>query len=79
MSLRIGRNIIDTREWSTEDYDTIIRDLRKERARKLKAEELTTRMKELIIDAKENGFTFIDKDFGQVWQNTDFTLYDERT
>lgn len=79
MSLRIGRTIIDTCDWSVEDYDAIIRDLRKERARKAKAEELKSQMLELIADAKENGFTFIDKDFGQVWTCNDFELYDEQT
>lgn len=78
MSLRIGRTIIDTRDWSVEDYDVIIRDLRKERARKAKAEELKTRMTNLLNDAKEEGFDFIDKDFGNVLTPTDFELYDNQ-
>lgn len=77
--MRIGRTIIETDNMTTDELSVIIRELREIRSRKLKAEELIARMKELITDAKENGFTFIDKDFGQVWQNTDFTLYDERT
>ena len=77
--MRIGRMMIDTDNLSIEDMDTIIKELRVIRARKLKAEELKTRMLELIADAKENGFTFIDKDFGQVWTSNDFTLYDEQT
>ena len=63
---------------TTDELTTIIRELRDIRARKLKAEELKTRMLELIADAKENGFTFIDKDFGQVWSGNDVELYDER-
>lgn len=78
MSLRIGRTIIDTREWSVEDYDVIIRDLRKERARKAKAEELKSRMTDLLNEAKEEGFDFIDKDFGNVLTPTDFELYDNQ-
>lgn len=76
--MRIGRMMIDTDNLSIEDMDTIIKELRVIRARKLKAEELKTRMLELIADAKENGFTFIDKDFGQVWTGNDVELYDER-
>lgn len=76
--MRIGRMMIDTDNLSIEDMDTIIKELRVIRARKLKAEELKTRMIELIADAKENGFTFIDKDFGQVWTGNDVELYDER-
>ena len=76
MSLRIGRTIIDTHDWSVEDYDVIIRDLRKERARKGKADELKLRMESLLNEAKENNFDFIDKDFGNVIRPEDITLYD---
>ena len=77
--MRIGRIIIDTDNMSIEEMETVIREMRKIRARKLKAEELKNRMLELIADAKENGFTFIDKDFGQVWTGNDVELYDEQT
>jgi len=77
--MRIGRIMIDTANMSIEEMDTIIREMRAIRARKLKAEELRNRMLELIADAKENGFTFIDKDFGQVWADNDFQLYDEQS
>lgn len=77
--MRIGRIVIDTDNMSIEDMDTVIREMRAIRARKLKAGELKTQMLELIADAKENGFTFIDKDFGQVWTGNDVELYDERT
>ena len=77
--MRIGRVIIDTDNMSIQDMDVIIKELRGIRARKLKAEELKNQMLELIADAKENGFTFIDKDFGQVWTGNDVELYDEQT
>lgn len=77
--MRIGRVIIDTDNMSVQDMDVIIKELRGIRARKLKAEELKNQMLELIADAKENGFTFIDKDFGQVWTGNDVELYDEQT
>ena len=76
MSLRIGRTIIDTRDWSVEDYDVIIRDLRKERARKGKADELKLRMENLLNEAKENNFDFVDKDFGNIWRPEDIQLID---
>ena len=77
--MRIGRAIIDTDNMTIEEMDIIIREMRSIRTRKLKAEELKNRMLELIADAKENGFTFIDKDFGQVWTGNDVELYDEQT
>lgn len=78
MSIRIGRNIIDTREWNMEDYDVIIKELRKERARKGKAEELKLRMESLLNEAQEAGFDFIDKDFGNVIRPVDVELYDNQ-
>ncbi len=77
--MRIGRVIIDTDSMSVQDMDVIIKELRSIRARKLKAEELKNQMLELLADAKENGFTFIDKDFGQVWTGNDVELYDEQS
>ena len=76
MSLRIGKTIIDTHDWSADDYTVIINGLRNERARKRKAEELKTRITELINEAKYNNFEFIFKDFGNVMEPTDFELYD---
>ena len=76
MSIRIGRNIIDTRDWNLDDFDTVIAVLRKERHRKAKAEELKNRMIDLIVEARENNFDFIDKDFGNVLTQVDFELYD---
>ena len=76
--MRIGRTIIDTDNMSIDECTALINELREIRNRKRKAEELLQRMTELITDAKENGFTFIDKDFGQVWTPQDVTLYDER-
>lgn len=78
MSVRIGRTIIDTSNWSVEDYDVIIRDLRTERARAAKARELKNRMISLISDAKDAGFDFVDKDFGNILTVTDFELYDNK-
>ena len=76
--MRIGRTMIDTDSMSIEDMDIIIKELRSIRARKVKAEELVRRMNELIADAKAEGFTFLDKDFGNVLMGTDFTVFDEQ-
>lgn len=77
--MRIGRTIIDTDNMTADELSTLINALREIRKRKVQAEELLDRMKSLLTEAKEEGFTFIDKDFGQVWAETDFSLYDERS
>jgi len=76
--MRIGRVMIDTDSMSIEDMNTILKELCAIRARKLKAEELKTRIMELLADAKENGFTFIDQDSDQIWTGNDIVVYDER-
>ena len=75
--MRIGRTIIDTDNMTTEDVDVLIKELKKIRARKSYIDSLMSRMNSLLTDAKEHGFTFTDKDFGQVIRMDDLTLYDE--
>jgi hypothetical protein len=76
--MRIGRINIDTESISTDELGQIINELKKIRARKLKAEMYQNSMNELIADAKTEGFTFVDKDFGSVLQENDFVMYDEK-
>lgn len=76
--MRIGRINIDTESISTDELGQIINELTKIRARKLKAEMYQDSMNELIAEAKAEGFTFVDKDFGSVLQENDFVMYDEK-
>ena len=76
--MRIGRTFIDTDSMSIEELTTVIKELRDIRKRKEQAHALEMRMNDLIIEAKDNGFTFIDNACGFVREVDDFTLYDER-
>lgn len=76
--MRIGRTFIDTDNMSIEELTTVIKELRDIRKRKEQAHALEMRMNDLIIEAKDNGFTFIDNACGFVREVDDFTLYDER-
>lgn len=76
--MRIGRIIIDTDNMRIEDMDTIIREMRKIRARKLKAEELNSRMNDLLAEAKENNFIFINEYTGQVLPQEYIKVIDEQ-
>ena len=77
--MRIGRTFIDTDNMSIEELTTVIKELRDIRKRKEQAHALEMRMNDLIVEAKDNGFTFIDNACGFVREVDDFTLYDERT
>lgn len=76
--MRIGKLMIDTDNMSEEELKTIINELSIIRARKREKATLCTRMNDLILEAKEKGFTFIDNACGCVREVDDFTLYDER-
>lgn len=76
--MRIGRAIIDTNNMSAEDMKVIINELRAVRARKLKAEELNSRMNELLAEAKENNFIFINDYTGQVLPQEYIKVIDEQ-
>jgi hypothetical protein len=76
--MRIGRVMIDTDNMSDEELTTIINDLRAIRTRKREEAVLRKSMNDLILEAKEKGFTFIDNTCGFVREIDDFTLYDER-
>ena len=76
--MRIGRFIIDTDNMSIEELKTLEQEFRKIRRRKELAESFKDRFNELVAEAKAEGFTFVDKDFGQVIMGNDFTVYDEQ-
>lgn len=76
--MRIGRIIIDTDAMSIEEMDAIIREMRKIRARKLKAEELNSRMNDLLAEAKENNFIFINEYTEQVLPQEYIKVIDEQ-
>lgn len=64
--MRIGKTIIDTDNMSADELAIILRELRDIYAHKLKADELNNRMNELLAEAKENNFIFINDYTGQV-------------
>ena len=76
--MRIGKIMIDTDNMSIEELTTLITEFRKIRTRKQMELDFKTRMNDLIVEAKEHGFTFIDNACGFVREVDDFTMYDER-
>lgn len=74
--MRIGRTIIDTDNMTADELTTIIHELREIRSRKLKAETLMNGIKELIAEARSEGFEFVDKDFGNCIRADELELWD---
>lgn len=76
--MRIGKTILDTDNMTTEEMTMWINGLRQIRTRRLRQETLTKRMNDLILEAKANGFVFLDKSCGFVHEVDDFTIFDEK-
>ena len=74
----IGKAFVDENHLSIEELTKIIKELQGIRKRKEQAHALQMKMNDLILEAKDNGFTFIDNACGFVREVDDFTLYDER-
>lgn len=76
--MRIGRTIIDTDNMSIEELHVLEREIRSLRKRREEAESFKARMTSLLEEAREAGFDFIDKDFGNVIRPDDVALYDNQ-
>lgn len=76
--VRIGPTLIDTDSLGVEDLDILIKELRRIRARRVRAASLAKQMEELVATAKEEGFTFIEKDFGHFLTGKDYVVYDDK-
>jgi len=76
--MRIGRIMIDTDNMTVEELKVLERKFRAIRCRKELAEDFASKLNTLVAEAKEAGFTFVDKDFGQVIMGNDFMVYDEK-
>ena len=76
--MRIGRQMLEVESMTIEELTIIINELRAIRKRKQEEKDCLIAMKNAIIKAKENGFVFIDKDFGNVIEEKDIDLFDER-
>lgn len=75
--MRIGRYVIDTDEMTVDELNTIINELRNIRKRKEQINHYLLTIHDLVESAKEEGLTFIDKNFGYVIESDGFTMVDE--
>lgn len=78
MRMRIGRMMVDTDEMTIDELTILINDLRRIRKRKQQVADFINRMDATIREAKEEGLVFLDKDYGNVLEEGDYVLFDER-
>lgn len=77
--MRIGPMMIDLDALNIEDLRLLEHEARHMRIRKVQKAEYQRRMNELLKEAKNDGYTFIDNTCGFVREPDDFTILDERS
>ena len=75
--MRIGAMMIDLDALNIDDLRALEQEARRRRLRKMQKAEFQQRMNELLKEAKDEGFTFIDNTCGFVREPDDFTILDE--
>ena len=75
--MRIGKVVIDTDSMSVEELNIIIDELRKVRKRKERMNHYLLTIHDLIENAKEEGFIFLNKDTRYFIGSEDLTIYDD--
>ena len=76
--MRIGPAVIDTTNMTLDDLDLMIKELKKIRSRRIKAQESKAELSAIIADMKENGLSFCDKYTGEVLNADHFLIYDDK-
>ena len=76
--MRIGKVIIDTDNMTYEEVDVILQELREIRKRKGEAKECKTRMRNMVEASLDQGFRYINRYTGELFNADEWFVYDER-
>ena len=75
--MRIGNVIIDTDTMSYDEVDVLVKELRDIRKRKGEARDCRTRMNNAVAKSQEQGFRYINRYTGEIFDANDWWIYDE--
>lgn len=75
--MRIGNVIIDTDNMSYDEVDVLVKELRDIRKRKGEARDCRTRMNNAVAKSQEQGFRYINRYTGEIFDANDWWIYDE--
>ncbi len=75
--MRIGNVIIDTDNMSYDEVDVLVKELRDVRKRKGEARDCKTRMNNAVAKSLEQGFRYINRYTGKIFDANDWWVYDE--
>lgn len=75
--MRIGNVILDTDNMTYEEVDILVKELRDIRKRKGEARDCKWRMKNAVEKSQEEGFRYINRYTGEIFNPNDWWVYDE--
>ena len=75
--MRIGKVILDTDNMTYEEVDQLVQELREIRKRKGEARECKTRMKNMVEVSFDNGFRYVNRYTGELFNADEWFVYDE--
>ena len=76
--MRIGKVILDTDNMTYEEVDQLVQELREIRKRKCEAKNCKFRMKNMVEEAQEQGFRYINRYTGELFSADEWFVYDEK-
>lgn len=76
--MKFGAMMINLDALNIDDLHALEQEARKRRLRKMRKADYQSRMNELLEEAKDEGFTFIDNVCGFIREPNDFTIIDEQ-
>lgn len=77
-NMRIGPMVFNLDALNVEDLRILEQEVHRKRKRKTRQAEYQLRMNELLKEAHDNGFTFVDVKCGFVREPDDFAIIDEQ-
>lgn len=75
--MRIGNVILDTDNMSYNEVDALVKELREIRKRKGQAKDCRNYLRGIDADAKDNGFRYVNRYTGEIFNANDWWVYDE--
>lgn len=76
--MRIGKVLIDTKDMSIEELDTLIKEMKHASDRKREARARKRNFVEMLTNMKEEGFTLCSKYTGEVLNADEWLVWDEQ-
>lgn len=75
--MRIGNVILDTDNMTYDEVNQLVVELREIRKRKGQAKDCKVRLNNAVFDSREQGFRYVNRYTGEIFNADDWWVYDE--